>query len=767
MKRLSSRPLAVAGPLAVLGVLLGGVPGVWAAAAALPILAAALLLRSRTALLAAAALAAGAAAGGRVRDRTERALAAMPCARSPPRTASWIVDIEEATEDPFRGRAWLRARRADGVGVLCAWQGRLPDAVAAGAVVRVSGRFRGPAPPGNPGEADGRARLAARGVSVVGDLRSEANVELLRAAPPGLRRSLELARRRAARRLRALLPEDVAPVAAALVLGLRGGIADGDRVLFERTGTMHMLAISGMHLLLLAGMLHGLLRRSGAGPRCAAGVTLAAALLYVPVAGAAPPVRRAAALLVFHALALVRGRPPDPASALGGAALALSLLDPADVPDVGFRLSFAAAAGIAYLAPPWRERWGARHRFLARFPAVRQDRPIRLLVAGFLVRSAPVAVAAWCVTQPLVAQSFGLVTPLAPATNLVAGPLLALVLPPAALLAAGLDLAAPPVVALVRGLRLVLERAAVLPGACFLVPPPPTLSVVLCLLACVLLGWRAAAALPALAAGVAAALLSAGPTPPGLFLLDVGHGQAALLRFPDGAAILVDGGSRGRRDVGRRVLVPALRALGVRRLDAVVCTHADADHWNGLPDLLSRLPVDRLVAGADAPGPLAGTAARFGVRIERARAGLEIHRAGPDRLTVLAADGSPPARNDRSVALLLEMSGRAVLLPADREERGLLDLARRGVPRCEVLVAPHHGGRCALAPALAFLARPRWLLVSGPEGFADAATLRAYGARHVRSTGRDGCLSVLLSAGGIEVRGFRDAAEDRATIRPP
>ncbi|MHC5050880.1 MAG: ComEC/Rec2 family competence protein [Planctomycetota bacterium] len=737
MTRLLARPLCLAGPAALAGVLLAPGPLLWPAALGLVLAAWAALSRAVPALVALVALAAGQGAGARQEARTARALAAVRTShwpRAPPLAAVTEMEVLRCSEDPFRGRAWLEGRRDDGLGMLCAWPGTLPPRVAAGARVRVA---------------------------------------VVREAAPGVRRSLAAVRRKAAVRLRDSLPADVAPLATALLLGLRTGLAADDRLLFERTGTMHILAISGMHVLLLAGLVHAALRAAGLGPRAAAGITLVLALAYVPVAGGAPPIRRAVTVLVFYGLALARGRPPDVASALSGAALVLALSDPADVRRIGFWLSFAAAAGIALLAGPWRERGSRRHRLLRRFPAVRADRPVRLFLWDYVWRALPVAVAAWLATQGLVAHAFGVVTPLAPLTNLVAGPVVALLLPLVALLAIGVGWAAWPVTLVVHGLRRLLAAAATLPGAYWVVVPPPFLLVVVWGIGCLLLRRSLRAGLPLLVvAGVVTgvgAVTGASPERRAeIALLDVGHGQALLVRFADGGAVLIDGGSRTRPEVGRRVVRPALRALGVTRLEAVVCTHPDADHSNALPYLLRTLPVGRLLVGRDPTPALVQAARRAGVPLVRAAPGDLVYRDGEGdhdaRLTVLAAGGGPRvSANDRSIALLFEAGGRRVLVPADREEVGLRDLLRRGVPPCDVLIAPHHGGRCALAPRLAEVVRPRWLLVSVARGFAHLETLAAYGAAEgVRTTARDGCIFVRFpAAGAVEVESFR------ATIRPP
>ncbi|MHC4547222.1 MAG: ComEC/Rec2 family competence protein [Planctomycetota bacterium] len=764
-KALLARPLLLSGAATVVGVVLAQGSAAWPLALGVLLGAWAGLARTRTAVLVLAALAAGSAAGWRLRARTDRTLEAMAShwPRAPPRAGVAELEVLRCGEDPFRERAWLEGRRDDGLGVLCVWPGARPPPVAPGARVRVAGRFYVPRPPGNPGERDGRRRLAARGVAVIADLRTEANVEVVRAAPASVGARLAEVRRTAAARLRAALPSDVAPLATALLLGLRTGIAPEDRLLFERTGTMHILAISGMHLLLLASLVHASLRAAGLGPRAAAGITLLLALAYVPVAGGAPPIRRAVTVLVAYGLALVRGRPPDVASALGGAALVLALADPADVCRVGFRLSFAAAAGIAWLAGPWQRRWSRRHRLLQRFPAVRQDRPVRLVVGAYVWRALPVSVAAWLATQALVAHAFGVVTPLAPVTNVVIGPVVAVLLPSIALVAVGLEAMAGPVTGAARTLGWLLARASAAPGGFFLFEPPPLPAVLLWLGGCVLLRRRPKAAVVILVGAYAHAGAPAIPRRAELIMLDVGHGQAVLLRFRDGGAVLVDAGSRSRPGVDRRSILPALRALRVARLRAVVCTHADADHWNAIPTLLGLLPVDRVVTGPDPPPALIAAARRHGVPLVCAAPGKVIHADAGGRLTVLAAGpGAGLRANDRSIPLLFEAEGARVLLPADREGAGLRALLARGLPRCEILVAPHHGAHCAASDRVGAAVRPRYLLVSAARGCAHAGTLAAYGAAHTLVTARDGCIFVRFPAPGrIEVTTFR------ANIRPP
>jgi len=770
MRSLAVRPLLVAGPAAVAGVALAGASPLWTGAILLVLLAWGAARRAVVPALAAVALAAGHEAGALERKSTDATLRdplqAWP--RAPPGPVQAVLEVTRCGEDPFHGRGWLEGRPPEGPGLRCDFAGGVPGGVGPGAIVRVSGTCRALVPPGNPGEIDRRVAFARRGVALRCELVTGENAEVLRPAPWSFRGMLGHARRRAAERLCADLPPDVAPLAVAFLVGDRSGLDDDTRLLFERTGTSHILAISGMHVLLLAAMVHALLRTLGLGPRAAAGVTLALALAYVPVAGAGAPVRRAVAVLAFHGLALVRGRPPDAGSALGGAALLLALFDPAEMLGIGSQLSFTAAAGIVWLAGPWCDRWSGRYRLLRRFPAVKADRRVLVPVSGYLLSAVPVSLAAWISTLSLVARAFGVVTPYALPVNVLAGPLAALFLAAAALVALAVPGAAPVATLIARILKATLACGARLPGSLWVVHPPPVAVVVIWGLACVLFRWRPRLALSCLLGAIALAIVTkpAPPSDPELVLLDVGHGQAALLRSPDGKTVLVDAGSRTRPGVARGILLPALRTLGITRIDVAVVTHADADHWNAMPLLLRRFPVGLLVTGPDPPEDLVRAAEAGHVPWTIARHGSTLLEGPGARLTVIAVGGDALSENDASVALLFEGNGKRALLPADREERGLRALLASGLPACEILVAPHHGARCGAARALGGAVRSRFLLVSAAPGFPDPATLRDYGAAELIPTYDAGAVTVRFHGSGpLEALPFRKG--DRATIRAP
>jgi competence protein ComEC len=262
------------------------------------------------------------------------------------------------------------------------------------------------------------------------------------------------------------------------------------------------------------------------------------------------------------------------------------------------------------------------------------------------------------------------------------------------------------------------------------------------------------------------------PPPPRVVVLDVGQGDAIVVQGRSGA-LLVDGGTAlpGGPDLGETVVVPALRALGIRRLDLVVATHADLDHRGGLGAVLQTLPVARLwlpFGGTRDPdfAPLLAAAGAAHVPVEERGAGSPAERFGDLRVAPLwpphAPDPADPARNDRSLTLRVEVGGRAVLLPGDLEAPAEARLVAAGAPlAADVLKLPHHGSRTSSSPG--FLAA-----VGGWVAIASAPRSGRFGMPHpdvvararaagytVWWTGRDG--AVLVGLGGrLAVRGWRE-----------
>jgi competence protein ComEC len=551
---------------------------------------------------------------------------------------------------------------------------------------------------------------------------------------------------------------------AALAVGRRDALDPALRDAIARTGLGHLLAVSGLHLALVAGLGFSLARRVlGASAWLAARVdTRRLALLvawlavsaYALLSGGAPSVQRAWVCLSLPIAALVLGRPGRLRASLAAALLLVLLRDPLALFAPGAQLSFVASAALS------RE--------------VAHDSGRSALIS--LLRASATAMLA---TAPLVALHFTPVGPSALPLNWLAVPWTAFVLLPAALFGAlvalwegGAGWLALPVwcgeVSLAAAARsaalfvaadrpqpsaLAIAGAAGLAWATLRVP-----STRVRLLGCVAVTALLAFAPP----GVV------GPAPPRVVVFDVGQGDAILVEGRE-AAVLVDAGVAlpDGPDRGREVVLPALRALGVVRLDVVVVTHADLDHRGGVPAVLSGLPVDRLWVspGAESDPRYAAVlevARRRGVVIEARGAGAAAEAIGDLWLRPLW----PPLRktggsgNDRSLVLQVEVGGRRVLLPGDLEadgERALLSTASD--LGSDVLLLGHHGSRTSSSAAFLDAVSPRVALVSAPclgrflMPHPEVEARLGQRGVPVYWTGRDGALRVSLW-GRLRVEGM-------------
>ncbi len=568
-----------------------------------------------------------------------------------------------------------------------------------------------------------------------------------------------------------------APAAAlmqALTLGVRDDLGP-IRAAFAASGLAHVLALSGLHVGVLAGALVVVVR--GVGRRRSL-VVVAVLVAYLGVVGATPSVVRATAMVSAALLGRafgVGGHGWATHLALAGAGSLLAR--PAWLGDLGFGLSYLSVLGMGVAARPLARWWGP----VRSASAGRRSRPW-LRVHRWVASALAVSVAAQAATLPLIASTFGAVPLLAPVANLVAVPL-ATLLVPLGFVAGLAGLAGVGAAALVNRLTAVVAaallelarltaRAPALPwgevSAVGFVAFALGASAVVAGLHGAWRPWRAAVV--AFAAALVTVLVPPAAAPPDLYVLDVGQGDATVVRVSRGQAVLVDGGGTpfGDYDVGAGVVVPALRALGVGALPLVVATHPDLDHVEGLVAVLGAFPVGALVIGHAAPErpiheDLLAAAAARGVPVIEARRG-ERYRVGGASFDVLHPTHERHGEaNEDSVALLLRWGDDPwALLLGDVPQTIERALA---VPPTPVLLVPHHGSTTSTSMELLRAARPRWALVSvgvnrfGHPAPAVLARLDAAGAE-VRLTRTEGALRVPYPVPGPPSA----AREDRASL---
>jgi len=653
--------------------------------------------------------------------------------------------------------------------------------------LRVRAVLRTPSALANPGGRERVRELSRAGVGASGRLARPA----LHARVPereGWRplAGLQAARARLGERLARTGPGGA--LLRALALGERGGLSASAQDAFTRLGLAHLLSVSGLHLALVAGLVFTAAqaalgrsawlaaRRDTRAPALAAAVL--GAVLYALLSGWQVPVRRSLLLVLALALAMLRGRRGGASQPLAAASLAILAVEPQALFSASFQLSFAASAALA-LAP--REVEPAPGHL-----AGRAWRRLREALA-----SSATALAA---TSPLAALQLGSVAPIALLANLVAIPWTGAVVLPASLFAVGvaaLPEALRPGFALAAAERIAAGSLAAVELAAAWLPtqgprPPPDTPwlVAASLVALAALRARGAASRVLLCLASSALLALAPPArvpspPPRLVALDVGQGDALLIQGRRGA-VLVDAGraTPDGVDLGRRVVIPALAALGVRRLDLLVVTHADLDHRGGAPAVLEQVPVAALWLpyGSRADpgfGPLLAVAAAHGVEVSERGALAPPLRAGDLLVEPLwpLAGARHGSRNQRSLAVRITVGARRVLLPGDLEaEAETALIASQADLRADVLALPHHGSRssstqgflAAVAPAVALVSAPCHGRFGMPHPEVLARAQRA--AASVWWTGRDGALVVGLGE-PLHVWGWAASARGGARCR--
>jgi competence protein ComEC len=638
----------------------------------------------------------------------------------------------------------------------------------------------------NPGRADPGRAWRRRGVG--GTLRLAHPLLAVRIGNEGkgAAGTFRAWRQRRARRLESAGPGGA--LLAALALGERSALSDASREAFAQLGLAHLLAVSGLHLSLVSGMVFwGVLALASRSAALAAridlpGAALVSALLaaggYALLTGPAIPVQRAFVLLAAAGLAVGSRRPRRRAHPLALASLLVLWRTPSALFEPSFQLSFAATAALLAAHPASEAGAG---------------RALRERIAALLRVSA----AAILATAPLSACHFGQVAPAGLLANLVAIPLTAFLLLPAAFLALLASvgdgaLASLLVAAAARLAAALLSVASALatslPVTWPAAPPSWTTLAVASGLA-VLAIRRSELSVRVVALALQAALLAAAPPaaleprPPRVVFFDVGQGDASLVQGRDGT-LLVDAGPDppGGFDAGRQVLLPALRALGVARLDRLAVSHADLDHRGGVPAVLDALPVGAVwipPGGARDPAfaEVRAVAERRGVPVLERGAGFAAERLGDVRVEFLwpPPSGGSLARNDRSLVLRVAVGGVRVLLTGDGEaaaERALLVQAT--ALRAEVLKLAHHGSRTSSSAVFLRAVAPRLAVASAPcagrFGMPHAAVRERLAGAGVpwHWTGREGAVIVGL-APRFAVRSWgrsRRGCADRARVAP-
>jgi len=568
---------------------------------------------------------------------------------------------------------------------------------------------------------------------------------------PLLSRALGGARAAVREALAATLSARTAGISRALVLGDGDAVDESANRAVRDAGLAHVLAVSGLHVVILVGLFVFALRRALVyvpglaarldATRLAAAIGVPLALVYAAFAGGAPSAWRAAVAAALSFVLVACGRRPRAGPIAALAAVVLAAWSPEEAMRPALLLSVLATAA---LLTGTQQLSGLTASVADGAKAPARD-GVRTLLRASLTASVRTTLA----TAPLVVWCFEGVPLIGVLANVALVPIGSFVLLPLAAIHALIATLAPPLAPLTAAPLETATRAFIAACEAFAAVPIgrglPPLSIaegvvltVICVLLFALPAWRArliVLALGALALCGAEYQLRKSESPRGVLrvtFVDVGQGDAALLDMPDGSLLMVDAGGapRGGPDPGARALVPLLRARRRTAIDALVITHPHPDHYGGARAVLDAIAVRELWDGgqgvAESPegdaAQLIASARRRGVRVR----GPEQLCAGPRYFGAARVEVLWPCPsfdtllepNDNSLVLRVTLGARTFLLAGDveREAERMLVKTQRARLRADVLKVPHHGSRTSSGRALLRAVRPRYAVISSGRG---------------------------------------------------
>lgn len=470
-----------------------------------------------------------------------------------------------------------------------------------------------PFSPATPGSFDYARILAQKSIWVVGTIRSPALISQVTG-----KRNLLHTIRYLPERVRGTIAEKIDHVSQnqeanafyrAILLGDKSRLSPATREQYKASGVYHLLAISGLHLGIITLLLftffrfcvsrfHNVLLLISA-RKAATILTIPFLLFYSTIAGMNIPIVRASLMACLVLLALLLNRRKSPGPLVAAAALILLILDPIQLFSLSFQLSFCAIWTILILLPAVRT--------IVAKPAANHF-SILARTSQYLVAALFVSLATCLTTAPLCLSAFNRVSLIGPIANLLIEPITCLWTLPCGFLGSALSFVCEPLGGAILSLgNLGIQSAdfatallADMPFASIWLPPPPIWLIIGFYVGLLLVvsQFRLSRALSISCIFATFTLtyvyttLHIGTEPDEhvakFHFLDVGQGSCSLIELPSGEKILIDGGGSllGQTTVGERIIAPYLWAMGITRLDLVIVTHCDSDHFNGIPFIL-------------------------------------------------------------------------------------------------------------------------------------------------------------------------------------
>jgi len=585
----------------------------------------------------------------------------------------------------------------------------------------------------------------------------------------------------------------------ALVLGEQGDIPEEIKEYFILTGTAHLLAISGDQFgivaLLSFSLFIWILKRSEflllsiSVRKWAAGLTIPCIVLYAFIAGREISVIRAAIMVITFLFSILLDRERNLLHTLALAAFLILIFSPPSLFDVSFQLSFLAVFSIIYLVPRILQEFKQEEISLLPKSSWRKN------ILKYIMLSLLVTGVAILGTAPFVAFHFNRFAPIGFFTNLLIIPWVGFLIVPLSLTASIFSFFSTPLATFLININgfitLILLRVLAffssIPYASFFMSTPTVFEIVLFyLLLLSVVHLRKRKRIRYLFAGLCIVFVLdltywdlKGLFQKNLMMtfIDVGHGDSILLEFPRGKRMLIDGGGlyEDRFDIGKNVIAPFLWKKKIQKIDTLVLTHPDPDHFKGLKFIASQFSIGQFWDNG-----LKGESESYrqleeilsSKKIERLSlneaspfqmiSGVEISFLNPPVLNSIQRKGSMHwDLNNSSLVMKLQFKNVSVLFTGDIGREAEERMLRKGYPlRAEILKVPHHGSSSSSSPLFLQRVKPSYAILSVGERnigrLPHPEVIKRYrqlGSRILR-TDKHGAITVITDGEKIEVRPF-------------
>jgi len=606
--------------------------------------------------------------------------------------------------------------------------------------------------PTNPGQFNTAQYLARKGVFVAASVPSRDAIELLKNSSARTGTFIKIKRRLqeiAGQALRGNLDIEGQNYALlqALVLGYRTEIDRDTYRAFQKTGLLHFLCLSGMNFVIFVGMIWWLCKITGLTRKIQAIVCIIAAVVFVLVVPSNPPAFRAAIICIVFCSSFFFRRQPNHFNSLSLAAIILLMIKPTDLFEVSWQLSFAAVLGILLFCQRilfflYEKITG--HSWLTDLPKTRPFFQIVPRPGPSVLQLLSTGIAAWAGSAGILLYNFYTIQPLTSIWTVIASPFIAVisfvgylklligpVLPTAASI---LDVIIKP---LSSWLIWLVKHIASIDASQVLIGHMTIWLIIFyyCIILVIAfvhfkrpLVKKVVSVLMVLAIIIFLGITKWQKTHQDNLIitcLDVGHGQAILAQLPGRVNILFDAGSLQRANVGGRVITPFLDYIGISKIDAIIISHNDIDHINGIPEIVEHCKVKHVYANnaffseMNRWGPtkfLSDCLAEKGLKIERLDGGLNLLNSHAN-IKILWPNSQIPEEklsdNDKSLVLLIQFAGVKVLLCSDIEKFTQTQLLQT-IPdlKADIVIVPHHGSTITSDAAFLEKLGPDILMVS-------------------------------------------------------